>query len=50
MPKVKGEADTSQFDEEFTSEPVVDSVVQSSQMAAAANFSGFTFNEKTALG
>lgn len=50
VPKVRGDADTSQFDEEFTSEPVVDSVVQSSQMARAANFTGFTYNEKTALG
>lgn len=43
-PKVKGVDDTSNFDEEFLREPVVDSVVAGSAMdQAAADFQGFTF-------
>ena len=43
-PKVKGIDDTSNFDEEFLREPVVDSVVSGSAMdQTATDFSGFTF-------
>lgn len=43
-PKVKGVEDTTNFDEEFLREPVVDSVVPPSQFAqGGADFGGFTF-------
>jgi len=48
IPKIKGETDTSNFDVEFTSEKVVDSVVPTSHLAEA-DFSGFTFKENSQL-
>lgn len=47
-PKVKGIEDTSNFDEEFLNEPVVDSVVQQSQFGNNAEhaFNQFTFEGK----
>lgn len=43
-PKVKGIEDTSNFDEEFLREPVVDSVVAGSQLDTnQTDFKGFTF-------
>ena len=44
--------DTSNFDVEFTSEPVVDSVVQTSALSDAkgADFDGFTFTPDSAMG
>lgn len=48
-PKVRGKADTSNFDSEFTSEAVVDSIVPTTAMAAAADFKGFTFAEKSTI-
>ena len=51
VPKIKGETDTSNFDVEFTSEKVVDSVVPTSHLAGAdADFSGFTFKENSHMG
>ena len=52
VPKVKSGTDTSNFDAEFTSEPVVDSVVQGSALSDAkgADFKGFTFQEDSAMG
>ena len=55
-PKVKGAADTSNFDQDFTSEPVVDSLApQGSALSKtlqqnAGEFSGFTFVNKGKLG
>jgi serine/threonine protein kinase len=49
VPKVRGEGDTSNFDKEFTSEPVVDSLAPVSAMGSA-KFDGFTFVEKGAMG
>ncbi|KNC52144.1 AGC protein kinase [Thecamonas trahens ATCC 50062] len=46
VPKVVGDDDTSQVDPVFTAEPVVDTPVQSSDIAAASDanaFGGFTF-------
>lgn len=50
-PTVHGTNDTSNFDEEFTSEPVVDSVVPASALADARNtkFEGFTFVPQSKL-
>jgi len=47
-PKVNGIEDTSNFDEEFLNEPVVDSVVQQNQFGNNAEqaFNQFTFNGK----
>lgn len=51
-PKVKASDDSSNFDATFTSEPVVDSMVQGSELSKTLNtgeadaFSGFTFAEK----
>jgi hypothetical protein len=50
---VQDAADTSNFDSEFTSEPVVDSMAASSQLnsaGASTKFDGFTFVDKSALG
>lgn len=47
-----GSVDTSYFDEEFTSEPVVDSVVTSSALSeskGSTRFDGFTFVDKSTL-
>lgn len=53
-PKVKGKDDTGNFDATFTSEPVVDSVMAQSQLAAASEaadaFPDFTYNPKGELG
>jgi serum/glucocorticoid-regulated kinase 2 len=53
-PKVKGKDDTNNFDSAFTSEPVVDSVIAQSQLAAvneaADAFPEFTYNPKGELG
>jgi len=55
-PKVKANDDTSNFDESFTKEPVVDSVVTQSKLSETVGndpsdaFTGFTYNQKeTAL-
>jgi len=49
-PRVKGNDDTTNFDETFTKEPVVDSVVQGSKLSEMSqdgdSFSGFTFQQK----
>lgn len=44
-------ADTSYFDDVFTSEPVVDSLASPSELSEvkAAKFDGFTFVDKSAL-
>ena len=46
-----GSADTSYFDEEFTSEPVVDSVAPASALSESkgTKFDGFTFVDKSTL-
>ena len=51
VPKVSHDGDTSNFDAEFTSERVVDSVEQSSRLATAgkADFGGFTFKDGSRL-
>lgn len=55
-PKIKqGAADVSNFDNTFTSEPVVDSVVAPSALSQSmaghdGDFSGFTYQEKPMLG
>ena len=52
-PVVRDVEDTSNFDEEFLNEPVVDSVVQASQFGnqAADQFNDFTFKgRKNPLG
>ncbi len=43
VPKVRSTTDTSFFDNEFTSEPVVDSVVPPSAINAGADFKGFSY-------
>lgn len=50
-PIVRGTSDTSNFDKEFTSEPVVDSVVPDSgfSMSAGGKFEGFTFVDSGAM-
>jgi len=50
-PEVAGEADTSNFDETFTSMPAQDSVVEGSVLSDAnqAAFDGFTYTEGSAL-
>lgn len=50
-PIVRGAADTSNFDKEFTSEPVVDSVVPDTglSMGAGNKFEGFTFVDSGAM-
>jgi len=51
-PNVKSDDDSSNFDQTFTSEPVVDSMVQGSELTKTLGeggndaFSGFTFQEK----
>jgi len=51
-PKVKGNDDTANFDETFTKEPVVDSVVQGSKLSETVeqgtngDFGGFTFQQR----
>jgi len=51
VPKVKSDRDTSNFDTEFTNEPVVDSVVPPSAMAGkTVDFAGFTYQESSAIG
>lgn len=52
VPKVKDhDADTSNFDSQFTSEPVVDSYVQDSQIQSNINgFNNFTFQGDHTLG
>jgi serum/glucocorticoid-regulated kinase 2 len=50
-PELKGEEDSSNFDKEFTSEPVVDSVVAPSAIGASLAphekaFDGFTYDER----
>jgi serine/threonine protein kinase len=54
QPKVKGADDTSNFDNTFTSEPVVDSVVAASSLSSmdqADPFAGnFTFQQQSDLG
>ncbi len=45
----QGAADTSNFDAEFTSEPVVDSVASPSALTMGAKFDGFTFVDKSAF-
>jgi len=49
-PKVKGKDDTNNFDSTFTSEPVVDSVIAQSQLAAVSEaadaFPEFTYNPR----
>lgn len=51
VPKVRGANDTSNFDAEFTSERVIDSVEPSSRLATAkkADFGGFTFKQASGL-
>ena len=54
-PQVKGATDTSNFDEEFTAQPVQDTAVPESALASAAkkdqpNFEGFTFVAESHLG
>jgi len=50
-PIVKGASDTSNFDKEFTSEPVVDSVVPDSGFSmAGGKFEGFTFVDASGMG
>jgi serum/glucocorticoid-regulated kinase 2 len=50
-PKVRGTSDTSNFDREFTSEPVVDSVAPDSgfSMGSQGKFEGFTFVDRGAM-
>jgi len=52
VPKVKSSSDTSNFDAEFTSEPVVDSVVPPSAISASkgADFTGFTYQQNSVIG
>mmetsp|Transcript_23066 Transcript_23066/g.50346 ORF Transcript_23066/g.50346 Transcript_23066/m.50346 type:complete len:546 (+) Transcript_23066:298-1935(+) len=51
VPRVKNSADTSNFDAEFTDEPVVDSVVPPSAITSkGADFQGFTYQEGSAIG
>ena len=55
VPSTAGAADTGNFDEEFTLEPAVDSVVPTSDLDRIAktggvHFTGFTYAEKSALG
>ena len=51
IPKVRGDTDTSNFDEEFTNEKVVDTYLPNSQLNGADEdaFNGFTFQEKSGL-
>ncbi|GBG33972.1 Protein kinase, putative [Hondaea fermentalgiana] len=50
IPRTKGATDTSNFDAEFTNEPVVDSVVPPSALSAnAAEFKGFTYQDGSAI-
>jgi len=54
-PRVKGADDSSNFDATFTSEPVVDSMVQGSELSKTLNeggnaFGDFTFQQKGMLG
>lgn len=48
-PKVRGVADTSNVDKEFTSEAVQDSVVPTSALTSGSDFSGFTYAERSAM-
>jgi len=53
-PKVKSTDDTGNFDETFTKEPVVDSVVQTSKLSETTKdgddqFGGFTFQQKEGM-
>ena len=52
MPKVRGADDTQNFDKEFTSERVVDSVVSNNRMETTqseAEFGGFTYKGDSAM-
>ena len=50
VPRVSHEADTSNFDQVFTSEPVVDSVVTPSAIGnMTLNFKGFTYKDDSLL-
>lgn len=52
VPKVRGADDTQNFDKEFTSEKVVDSVVSNNRMAntqAEGEFGGFTYKGDSAM-
>lgn len=50
VPRVAHEADTSNFDQEFTNEPVVDSVVTPSAIGnLTINFKGFTYKKEGIL-
>jgi len=49
VPKVRSTTDTSFFDHEFTSEPVVDSVVPPSALGKEGDFKGFTYQESSIL-
>eukprot|EP00294_Goniomonas_avonlea_P006280 CAMPEP_0114559828 /NCGR_PEP_ID=MMETSP0114-20121206/11128_1 /TAXON_ID=31324 /ORGANISM="Goniomonas sp, Strain m" /LENGTH=462 /DNA_ID=CAMNT_0001745321 /DNA_START=12 /DNA_END=1400 /DNA_ORIENTATION=+ len=50
-PQVKGEMDVSNFDSQFTSEPAVQTVIDSHLDAKAQEqFSGFTFQPESAMG
>jgi len=52
VPKVANQFDTSNFDEEFTSQPIQESVMPDSALAPskAAHFDGFTYVDKSVLG
>lgn len=51
VPQVKNASDTSNFDDEFTNEPVVDSVVIPSILSAKeTDFNGFTYQEGSVMG
>jgi len=50
VPRTKGTSDTSNFDAEFTNEPVVDSVVPPSAINTKdAEFQGFTYQDQSAI-
>mmetsp|Transcript_5536 Transcript_5536/g.11380 ORF Transcript_5536/g.11380 Transcript_5536/m.11380 type:complete len:583 (+) Transcript_5536:118-1866(+) len=50
VPRTKGAMDTSNFDTEFTSEPVVDSVVPPSAInTSSTEFKGFTYQDGSAI-
>lgn len=49
-PNVSGDTDTSNFDKEFTNEPVRDSYVPQSKLTAKDDFKGFTFAPQKGAG